>query len=60
MNNQQTNTKVEKYNLWLNAKSDDGEIPDWKRLDIVMRQWAVMSQFESDQSEYLKMKELYQ
>jgi len=49
-----------KYNLWLNAKSDDGEIPDWKRLDIVMRQWAVMSQFESDQSEYLKMKEMYQ
>lgn len=38
----------------------DDDIPAWKRLDNVIRMWAVMSQFEKEQSDYLKMKELYQ
>ena len=47
------------YYIWLDAKTDDEEIPAWKRLDIVTRKWAVMSQFEKEQSDYLKMKEYY-
>ena len=47
------------YYIWLDAKTDDEEIPAWKRLDIVTRKWAVMSQFEKEQSDYLKMKEFY-
>jgi hypothetical protein len=47
-------------NLWMSAKADDKEIPDWKALDIVTRKWAVMSQFEKDQSDFQKMKEMYQ
>jgi uncharacterized membrane-anchored protein len=46
-------------NLWMSAKTDDPEIPAWKALDIVTRQWAVMSQWEKDQSNYAKMKEFY-
>ena len=45
--------------IWLDAKADDEEIPAWKRLDIVTRKCAVMSQFEKEQSDYLKMKEFY-
>ena len=45
--------------MWLDAKSDDEEIPAWKRLDIVTRKWAVLSQFEKDLSNYAKMKEYY-
>ena len=47
-------------NMWMSAKADDAEIPDWKALDIVTRKWAVMSQFEKDQSDFVKMKEMYQ
>jgi hypothetical protein len=47
------------YYIWLDAKADDEEIPAWKRLDIVTRKWAVLSEFEKDQSNYQKMKELY-
>jgi len=47
------------YYIWLDAKTDDEEIPAWKALDIVCRKWAVMSQFEKEQSDYLKMKEYY-
>jgi hypothetical protein len=50
----------EMLNLWMSAKADDEEIPAWKALDIVTRKWAVMSQFENDQSDYQKMKEMYQ
>jgi hypothetical protein len=45
--------------IWLDAKVDDEEIPAWKRLDIVTRKWAVLSQFEKDQSNYQKLKEYY-
>ena len=33
---------------------------DWKSLDEVVRQWAVMSQFENDQDWYKKLKEQYE
>jgi hypothetical protein len=33
---------------------------DWKPLDEVTRQWAVMSQFENDQDWYKRMKEYYE
>ena len=46
--------------IWLDAIVDDGEIPAWKALDIVCRKWATLSGFEKDQSDYQKMKELYQ
>ena len=48
------------YYIWLDAKADDEEIPAWKRLDIVTRKWATLSLFEKDQSDYQKMKEMYQ
>jgi hypothetical protein len=47
------------YYIWLDAKVDDGEIPDWKRLDTVTRQWAALTAFEKDQDSYAKMKEYY-
>jgi len=46
--------------IWLDAIVEDGEIPAWKALDIVCRKWATLSGFEKDQSDYQKMKELYQ
>ena len=46
--------------IWLDAIADDEEIPAWKRLDIVIRKWAALTGFEKDQSNYQKMKELYQ
>ncbi len=42
------------------ARADDEEIPAWKRLDIVCRKWAILTQHEKDLSDYQKMKELYQ
>jgi hypothetical protein len=41
--------------IWLDAKTDDEEIPAWKRLDIVTRKWAVLSQFEKDQEKYSEL-----
>ena len=49
----------QELNLWMSARAEDPELPAWKALDIVTRKWAVMSQFEKDQSNYAKMKELY-
>jgi len=48
------------YNLWMSAKADDNEVPAWKLVDLICRKWAVMSQFEKDQENYQKRKELYQ
>jgi hypothetical protein len=45
------------YYIWLDAKSDDEEIPAWKRLDIVTRKWATLSGMEKDLSDFQKMKE---
>jgi len=50
----------ENLNFWTNARVDDPEIPAWKALDIVTRKWAALSGFEKDQSNYQKMKEMYQ
>ena len=46
--------------IWLGAVTDDGEIPDWKRLDIVTKKWANLTQMENDLSDYQKRKEMYQ
>ncbi len=46
--------------IWLDAIADDDEIPAWKRLDIVIRKWAVISGLEKDLSDYQKRKELYE
>ena len=48
------------YYIWLDAKADDEEIPAWKRLDIVTRKWATLSNMEKDLNEYQKRKEYYQ
>jgi hypothetical protein len=48
------------YYIWLDAKTDDEEIPAWKRLDIVTRKWAALSAMEKDLSDYQKRKELYE
>jgi hypothetical protein len=45
--------------IWLDAIADDEEIPAWKRLDIVTRKWATLSNFEKDQTSYQKLKEYY-
>jgi len=44
---------------FLAARADDEEIPAWKRLDIVCRKWAVLSQFEDDLAKYQKIQEMY-
>ena len=41
--------------MWLDAIADDEEIPAWKRLDIVTRKWAVLSQHENDLAQYQKI-----
>jgi hypothetical protein len=46
--------------IWLDAKTDDEEIPAWKRLDIVIRKWATLTGMEKDLSDYQKRKELYE
>lgn len=46
--------------FFLNAKSDDGEVPAWKLVDLICRKWAVMSQFENDLVNYEKRKVIYQ
>jgi hypothetical protein len=46
--------------IWLDAKTDDEEIPAWKRLDIVTRKWAALTGMENDLSDYQKRKEFYQ
>ena len=48
------------YYIWLDADAQDTEIPDWKRLDTVVRKWAVLSAHEKDQADYQKRKELYE
>jgi hypothetical protein len=49
----------ENNDIWFDAKVDDDEIPAWKRLDLVVRKWAILSQHEQEQSDYQKMKEYY-
>lgn len=42
------------------ARADDEEIPAWKRLDIVCRKWAILTQHEKTLSDYQKLKESYE
>lgn len=44
-------------NKWTDVLITDDEIPAWKRLDLVVRKWAVMSAFEKDQENYQKLKD---
>jgi len=46
--------------IWLDANTQDGEIPAWKLVDLVCRKWAVLSSMENDLSDYQKRKEFYQ
>ena len=46
--------------FWMSADATDEEIPAWKRLDIVTRQWANQSQYEKDLSDYQNRKIIYQ
>lgn len=46
--------------FFMQAKADDGEVPAWKLVDLICRKWAIMSQFEKDQSNYQKLKEMYE
>ena len=46
--------------IWLQANTQDGEIPSWKLVDLVCRKWAVLSGMEKDLSDYQKRKELYE
>ena len=46
--------------IWLGAVTDDGEIPAWRRLDIVTKKWANLTQMENDLADYQKRKEMYQ
>ena len=50
----------EKNDILFDAKLDDDEMPAWKRLDLAVRMWAILSQHEQEQSDYQKMKEMYQ
>jgi hypothetical protein len=45
------------YYIWLDANVQDAEIPDWKRLDLVTRKWAVLSAHEKQQADYQKLAE---
>lgn len=46
--------------LWLDIKHDSEEVPAWKLVDEALRKMAVLSQHEKVQSDYAKMKEMYQ
>ena len=50
--------KQEQVMMWMDANSADPEIPAWKSLDIVTRQWASLSGFEKDQEKYAKLREI--
>lgn len=52
--------KQEQAMMWMHAISEDPEIPAWKSLDIVCRQWAVLSGFEKDEQFYEKLREISQ
>ena len=46
------NLNLHDYTTWMSAQADDAEIPAWKRLDIVVRKWAVMSAHEKTLENY--------
>lgn len=48
------------YYIHLQNVAPEVEQEPWKQLDQVIRKWAVLSQFEKDQSDYQKMKQEYQ
>jgi hypothetical protein len=48
------------YYIHLNNVVPEVKNEPWEELDQVLRKWAILSQFEKEQSDYQKMKELYQ
>ena len=46
--------------IWLDAVTDDEEIPAWKRLDIALRKMATLTQHEKDLENYEKMRQEWQ
>ena len=52
--------KQEQSINWMEANAADPEIPAWKSLDIVVRQWVTMSGFEKDQENYAKLRAKWQ
>lgn len=42
----------------MQEKEEKQEI-DWKELDLILRRWAVMSQWEKDQENYQNLKDEY-
>lgn len=46
--------------IWLEANTQDGEVPAWKLVDLVCRKWAVLSGMEKDLSDYQMRKEMYE
>ena len=48
------------FYIHLSNPDSESENEPWKELDQVIRKWASLSRFEKDQSDYQKMKELYQ
>lgn len=47
-------------NFFMQAKTDDAEVPAWKLVDLICRKWAIMSAMEKDLSDYQKRKEMYE
>jgi len=46
--------------IWLESPKDSSDEPAWKALDDAIRKMAALTGFENDQSNYQKMKEMYQ
>ena len=42
--------------IWLEANTQDGEVPAWKLVDLVCRKWAVLSGMEKDQQKYAELR----
>lgn len=47
---------IENNQFLIDAVFVDNETPAWKRLDMVIRQWAVLTGHEKDQEQYEKNK----
>ena len=46
--------------MFTTPEAENTEIPAWKALDTVVRQWAVLSGFEKDQAFYDKLRQISQ
>ena len=46
--------------IWLESPKDESEVEPWRYLDDAIRKMAALTGHENDQSNYQKMKEMYQ